>query len=172
MTTFLKSVMPGTMSIASNDIKHGEFMAKKHEANVFGGNGDNISPHLSWSGAPEGTKAYAVFCFDPDAPTGSGFWHWQLINIPANVSELPTNAGSTDSANIPKGSFQKTNDYGFVGFGGACPPEGHIAHRYQFTVFALSDMINIDQDASSAVAGFMVNANALASVTLEALYKR
>lgn len=172
MTALLKSVMPGGMSIDSTDIEHGAFMDKKHEADVFGGSGDNISPQLSWSGAPEGTKAFAVFCYDPDAPTGSGFWHWQLINIPAEVTELDTNAGSSDSANIPEPSFQKTNDYGSVGFGGACPPEGHIAHRYQFTVYALSDFLDIPEGASSAVAGFMVNAHALASVTLEALYKR
>lgn len=172
MTTLLKSIMPGTMAIESNDIKHGEFMDKTQEANLFGGTGDNLSPHLSWSGAPEGTKAYAVFCYDPDAPTGSGFWHWQLINIPASITELATNSGSADSTNIPEGSFQKTNDYGTVGFGGACPPEGHIAHRYQFTVYALSEALDIPEDASSAVAGYMVNAHALASVTLEALYKR
>ncbi len=172
MTTLLKSIMPGGMSVESTDIKHGEFMGKAHEANVFGGNGDNISPQLSWSGAPEGTKAYAVFCYDPDAPTGSGFWHWQLINIPADVTALATNAGSADSANIPAGSFQKTNDYGTVGFGGACPPEGHIAHRYQFTVYALSETLEVPAEASSAVAGYLVNAHALASVTLEALYKR
>lgn len=172
MTIGLKSVMPATMSIESKDIEHGAFMSKRHEANVFGGDGENISPHLSWSGAPEGTKAYAVFCYDPDAPTGSGFWHWQLINIPINVTELPSNSGSADNANLPEGSFQKVNDYGTQGFGGACPPEGHVAHRYQFTVFALSDVLDIPEGASSAVAGFMVNAHALASVTLEALYKR
>jgi hypothetical protein len=172
MTNQLKSVMPGTMTIESTDIKHGEFMHKAQEADVFGGSGDNISPQLSWSGAPQGTKAYAVFAFDPDAPTCSGFWHWQLINIPANVTALPTGSGSSDSVNIPAGSFQKTNDYGTLGFGGACPPEGHKAHRYQFTVFALSQALDIPEEASSAVAGYMVNAHALASVTLEALYKR
>jgi Raf kinase inhibitor-like YbhB/YbcL family protein len=172
MTVLMKSTMPGNMSITSNDIAHGEFMDKTHEADVFGGNGGNVSPHLAWSGAPSETLAYAVFCYDPDAPTGSGFWHWQLINIPASVTELATNAGCSDSARIPTGSFQKTNDYGTVGFGGACPPEGHIAHRYQFTVYALSDYLDIPDGASSAVAGFMVNAHALASVTLEALYKR
>ena len=147
-------------------------MGKAQEANVFGGNGDNTSPHLSWSGAPENTKAFAVFAYDPDAPTGSGFWHWQLINIPVDVTELATGTGSDDSINLPHGSFQKTNDYGTVGFGGACPPEGHIAHRYQFTVYALSDVLDIPEGASSAVAGYLVNAHALASVTLEALYKR
>lgn len=172
MTQLLQSIMPGSMSITSNDITHGEFMSKTHEADVFGGNGDNVSPHLAWSGAPPETKAYAVFCYDPDAPTGSGFWHWQLINIPASVTELATNAGSSDSAHLPTGSFQKTNDYGTVGFGGACPPEGHIAHRYQFTVYALSDYLDIPEGATSAVTGFMVNAHAIASVTLEALYKR
>lgn len=172
MIAGLKSIMPGSMTIQSNDIEHGAFMDKRHEADVFGGSGDNLSPHLSWSGAPDGTKSFALFCYDPDAPTGSGFWHWQLINIPPHITEVSTGTGSSDGAKLPDGSFQKTNDYGTVGFGGACPPEGHVAHRYQFTVFALSDVLDIPEGASSAVAGFMVHAHALASVTLEALYKR
>lgn len=165
------SAMPGTMQISSNDIEHGDFMAKQHEANVFGGEGDNISPHLVWGGAPEKTEAYAVFAYDPDAPTGSGFWHWQVVNLPKNITSLDTDAGNPIKNALPEGSEQYVNDYGFVGFGGACPPNGRT-HRYQFTVYALSQRLDIPEDASAAVVGFMVNAYSLGSATLEALYKR
>lgn len=89
-----------------------------------------------------------------------------------NITELKTNAGHTKPSNLPENSYQKVNDHGFEGFGGACPPEGHIAHRYQFTVYALSEKVDTPKEASSAIAGYMVNSLALASVTLEALYKR
>ncbi|MEN7342129.1 MAG: YbhB/YbcL family Raf kinase inhibitor-like protein [Pseudomonadota bacterium] len=160
------------MTATSDDIEHGSFMAKAQEFNGFGCDGEDQSPHLAWSGAPEGTKAYAVFAYDPDAPTGSGWWHWQIINIPGDVTELAAGAGSTDSKNIPAGSQQMRNDYGGVGFGGACPPPGDGAHRYQFTVYALPQPLDIPADASAALTGYMVKANALAGVTIEALYKR
>ncbi len=165
-------VVADTMTLESDDISHGSFMNKAQEYQGFGCSGGNTSPHLSWSGAPEGTAAFAVFAYDPDAPTGSGWWHWQLINIPADVTELAAGAGSSDSSKIPKGSMQLTNDYGDAGFGGACPPEGDGAHRYQFTVFALPQKLELPENASSALAGYMVRANALASATIEALYRR
>lgn len=165
------SAMPGEMKIESKDISHGDFMGKNHEANIFGGEGGNISPHLAWSEAPKATQGFAIFAYDPDAPTGSGFWHWQLVNIPKHINSVPTDAGRSDSTLIPSRSTQVTNDYGLVGFGGACPPNGRT-HRYQFTVYALSQKLEIPDGASSAVVGFMVNAHSLASVTLEALYKR
>lgn len=160
------------MTLQSKDISHGSFMSKTHEFKGFGCNGEDKSPALSWSGAPEGTKAFAVFAYDPDAPTGSGWWHWQLINIPADVTSLPTGAGSLDGKLLPAGSKQMTNDYGNKSFGGACPPEGHGAHRYQFTVYALSQKLELPVNASAALTGYMVNANALDSATIEALYKR
>lgn len=166
-----RSAMPGTMSLSSDDISHGHFMSKLHEADVFGGEGHNISPQLSWKGAPPGTQAYAVFAYDPDAPTGSGFWHWQLVNIPVEVTSLVTGAGSSDSTAIPRGSQQMKNDYGSIGFGGACPPNGRT-HRYQFTVYALSQKLDIPENASSAVVGFMVNMHSLGSATIESLYKK
>ena len=170
--TALASADSHEMTLDSDDIAHGDFMAKAQEFEGFGCDGDDQSPQLSWSGAPEGTEAFAVFAYDPDAPTGSGWWHWQIINIPADVTELAAGAGSTDSKNIPEGSQQMRNDYGSVGFGGACPPPGDGAHRYQFTVYALPAPLDIPADASAALTGYMVNANALASATIEALYKR
>jgi Raf kinase inhibitor-like YbhB/YbcL family protein len=160
------------MTITSSDIAHGSFMSKAHEFNGFGCSGEDTSPQLTWSGVPEGTKAFAVFAYDPDAPTGSGWWHWQAINIPAGVTSLPTGAGLASGEKLPTGSIQLANDYGVIGFGGACPPEGHGPHRYQFTIYALSTELELPEGASSALTGYMVKANSLGSATLEALYKR
>ena len=127
------SAWAGTMILTSEDISHGDFMGKAHEFQGFGCTGEDKSPQLSWSGAPKDTKAFAVFAYDPDAPTGSGWWHWQLINIPADVTSLATGTGKKDPAKLPKGSMQMRNDYGAHAFGGACPPEGDGAHRYQLS---------------------------------------
>lgn len=159
-----------SFSVSSKDIAHGEFMNKAQEFQGFGCDGGNKSPQLSWSGAPKGTEAFAVFAYDPDAPTGSGWWHWQVVNISKDVNTL--DAGVTDSSASLKDAQQIKNDYGVAGFGGACPPEGHGAHRYQFTVYALSKKLELPEDASGALTGYMVKANALASATIEALYKR
>ena len=161
-----------SFSLSSTDISHGEFMAKAHEFQGFGCSGDNRSPQLSWEGAPEGTEAFAVLAYDPDAPTGSGWWHWQIVNIAKNVTSLPAGAGDPSNEMAPEGSLQISNDYGVAGFGGACPPEGHGAHRYQFTVHALSRKLELPENASGALTGYMVNAHSLASSTIEALYKR
>lgn len=162
-----------SLTLSSNDIAQGEFMSKTQEFDGFGCNGDDLSPHLKWSNAPKGTKSFAITAYDPDAPTGSGWWHWQIVNIPANVSELATGAGSTTKNLAPKGSFQVANDYGSKGFGGACPPAGHGVHRYRFTVYALSvEKLDLPKGASGALAGFMINANTIESSTIESLYKR
>lgn len=167
---FVSDVALAKMTLSSTDMTHGQFMKKAQEFNGFGCSGGDQSPQLSWSGAPDGTMAYALFAYDPDAPTGSGWWHWQVINIPASVTTLPAGAGKEGSKKMS--GKQLSNDYGIVGFGGACPPVGHGAHRYQFTVYALPSMLEIPDGASSALVGFMVNANALDSATLEALYTR
>lgn len=166
------AVLADSFSLSSKDISHGDFMKKAQEFQGFGCKGGNVSPQLSWKGIPEGTQAFAVTAYDPDAPTGSGWWHWQIVNIPKDVTTLPAGAGDSSKKLSPKGSVQISNDYGVAGFGGACPPEGHGAHRYQFTVHALSKTLELPKDASGALTGYMINVHSLGSSTIEALYKR
>lgn len=168
----ISSAFASSLQLSSNDITRGDFMANAQEFQGFGCSGGNLSPQLSWSGAPKGTKAFAILVHDPDAPTGSGWWHWQLVNIPKNVNSLSAGAGDATKNLAPKGSVHIANDYGVKGFGGACPPEGNGAHRYQFTVHALSKKLELPDNASGALTGYMVNAHSLASGTIEALYKR
>jgi Raf kinase inhibitor-like YbhB/YbcL family protein len=141
--------------------------------NGFGCTGGNVSPELNWTGAPKDTKSFAVTVYDPDAPTGSGWWHWVIFNIPASVNKLPANAGKPDSGIAPKGSVQSRTDYGVPGYGGPCPPEGDKPHRYIFTVFALKvDQLPLKEDSSGALVGFYLNANALGKAKLTATYGR
>jgi len=167
------SAMADSFTLSSNDIKQGEFMAKAQEFNGFGCSGGDLSPQLQWSGAPKGTKSFAITAYDPDAPTGSGWWHWQVVNIATDVTAIETGAGSTKQDLAPKGSFQVNNDYGSRGFGGACPPQGHGVHHYRFTVHALSvEKLDLPEQASGALAGYMINAHTIESATIESLYKR
>ena len=169
---FSASAFAESFTLSSTDIKQGEHMDKAQEFEGFGCTGGNTSPQLSWSGAPEGTEAFAVFAYDPDAPTGSGWWHWQLVNIGKDVTSLPAGLSGSTSKALPEGAMHIQNDYGVKGFGGACPPKGHGVHRYQFTVYALSKKLELPEGASGALAGYMVKGHALASSTIEALYKR
>jgi Raf kinase inhibitor-like YbhB/YbcL family protein len=160
-------------TLTSPDIKPNSTIDKKFEANVFGCSGENKSPDLKWSGAPKDTKSFAVTVYDPDAPTGSGFWHWFVINIPANVTELKPDAGNVSGANLPPGAKNVPIDYGFAGWGGPCPPEGDKPHRYIFTVYALkTDKLDIPADATAALAGVMANANAIGKASFTAKYGR
>jgi Raf kinase inhibitor-like YbhB/YbcL family protein len=174
-TTLLASAVVNAdgFTLSSKDIAQGEYMSKTQEFNGFGCTGADQSPHIQWSNAPEGTKSFAITAYDPDAPTGSGWWHWQLINIPADVTELKPNAGQPEKKLAPKGSQHIQNDYGNAGFGGACPPVGHGVHHYQFTVHALSvEKLDLPAGASGALAGYMINANSLGAATIESLYRR
>ena len=160
-------------TLTSPDIKPNSTIDKKFEANVFGCSGENKSPVLKWSGAPKDTKSFALTVYDPDAPTGSGFWHWFVVDIPANVTELPADAGAASGANLPKGAKHVRIDYGFAGWGGPCPPEGDKPHRYIFTLYALKvDKLPIPPDATAAVAGFMTNANQIGKASFTAKYGR
>lgn len=150
-----------TLTLTSNDITDGGVLPDTQVK----AKGDT-SPHLKWSGAPEGTKSYAVTCYDPDAPTGSGFWHWTVANIPANVTELPTGGP------VPSGAVEGRTDYGPAGFGGAAPPAGHGPHRYIFTVFAVDvEKLDVTPDNSGAVFGFNLHFHTLAKATITATYE-
>lgn len=171
--TFSTQVFANSFTLTSNDISNGEFMSKNHEFIGFGCDGKNLSPHLKWQNPPKGTKSFAITAYDPDAPTGSGWWHWQVVNLPVTTTELATNAGSTQKDRVPAGSQQISNDYGLKGFGGACPPPGHGVHRYRFTVHALSvEKLELPENASGALTGYMINSNTIATSTIESLYKR
>lgn len=160
------------LDLTSPDIAAGGTIGMTHVADVFGCTGDNVSPALAWSGAPEGTGAYALMVHDPDAPTGgAGFWHWIVLNIPGDAGGLPQGAGGEGGA-MPEGAVQIANDYGIEGWGGPCPPEGDAPHRYNFTLYALPEPIGGYEGASKAVVGFMVNASALDTATLTATFGR
>jgi len=157
-------------TLSSADIRDGGTLGDAQVANAFGCTGGNISPQLSWSNAPEGTKSFVVSAYDPDAPTGSGFWHWAMFNIPASVSGL--GGGITPDKGAPEGAVQSRADAGFASYLGACPPTGET-HRYIFTVTALSvGKLDLDQNASGALIGFMTNANALAKAAITVTYGR
>jgi len=157
-------------TLSSPDIRDGGTLGEAQVANAFGCTGGNVSPQLSWSNAPEGTKSFVVSAYDPDAPTGSGFWHWVMFNIPASVTGLER--GVTPDKGAPDGAVQSRADAGFTSYIGACPPAGET-HRYIFTVTALSvDKLDLDQNASGALIGFMTNANALAKATISVTYGR
>ncbi|MBH2044183.1 MAG: YbhB/YbcL family Raf kinase inhibitor-like protein [Comamonadaceae bacterium] len=159
--------------LSSPDIKAGGKIPASFEFNGFGCSGDNKSPALQWSGAPKGTKSFAVTVYDPDAPTGSGWWHWMVINIPADVSELPGNAGAANSTTLPKGAVQARIDYGINAWGGVCPPKGDQAHRYIFTVHALkTEKLEVPADATAALTGYMINGNSLGKAHFTATYGR
>ena len=150
-----------TFTLTSNDITDGGVLP---DAQVQAKG--NVSPHLKWSGAPEGTKSYAVTCYDPDAPTGSGVWHWTVANIPAEVTELP--AGGP----MPAGAVEGRTDFGEPGYGGAAPPPGHGPHRYIFTVFAVdTERLDVTPDNSGAVFGFNLHFHTLAKASITATYE-
>jgi len=161
------------LRLESPKIRPGSMLTEAQVFNGFGCSGKNVSPALKWSGAPKDTKSFAITVYDPDAPTGSGWWHWVVYNIPASAHELSEGAGTADGKGLPAGSLQGKTDFGTPGFGGACPPQGDKPHRYIFTVYALkTDKLDVPAEGTAALVGYMINANKLASASFTARYAR
>jgi len=167
------SVLAANFSVDSPDFKALKQIPQEFVYKGFGCDGGNLSPAVVWKNPPKGTKSFAVTLYDPDAPTGSGWWHWVLFNIPPDVSSLPRSAGDPASPKIPAGAVQSRTDFGKPGYGGPCPPKGSQPHRYIFTVHAVKvEKLDLDENASGALVGYMVNANSLGSAKFVATYKR
>ncbi|MCI4004600.1 YbhB/YbcL family Raf kinase inhibitor-like protein [Dickeya dianthicola] len=144
--------------LVSSDVQHGVQVKDEYVLKGSGCSGKNISPALSWSGEPTGTKSFAITMFDPDAPTGSGWWHWTLVNIPKDVHHLEADAGNPDGTKTPAGAVQGRTDFGGPGYGGPCPPTG--THHYHFKVWAVTvEKLPIDVNSSGAMVGYMLNMN-------------
>jgi Raf kinase inhibitor-like YbhB/YbcL family protein len=158
-----------SFKLSSSAIQPGGTIGMDQVYNSFGCTGKNISPPLIWKGAPKDTKAFALTMYDPDAPTGSGWWHWVVINIDPHAGGMPANAGAGE--NLPKGAQQMRTDFGKPGYGGPCPPPGK-PHHYIFTIYALKDLIQVDADASPAMVGFYINSNKISSAKLTGIFGR
>ena len=159
-------------TLTSTDFTEGGTLANSQVFNEFGCKGANVSPALAWSGAPAGTQSFALLMHDPDAPTGSGWWHWVVYNIPPGIGSLPAGAGDPKKGLMPKGAVQGRTDYGSVGYGGPCPPPGK-PHHYNFRQYALKvPKLEVPEGASAALIGFNVRAQALGEAQLTGMYGR
>lgn len=157
--------------LTSSDLK-GQ-LAHEQVFSGFGCKGGNLSPQLQWMHPPAGTRSFAVTAYDPDAPTGSGWWHWVVFNLPSDLHELKKGAGSADSKLLPEGSVQGRTDFGQAAYGGACPPVGDRPHRYIFTIYALDvERLDLGPDVSPALVGYQLNQHALSRASLIAYYGR
>ncbi len=162
-----------TLTLESPQLTQGERMADAQVFSGFGCTGANISPKLIWKNAPAGTKSFAVTVYDPDAPTGSGWWHWVIFNIPAGTSELNENTGNPSLGLAPQGAVQSRTDFGKPGYGGACPPAGDKPHRYIFTLFTLdTPKLELGTDTPAAMVGFYLNRHTIAKTSITVLYDR
>lgn len=161
----------GSFKVTAPDLESKGRITTAHVFNSFGCTGQNISPALNWSNPPAGTKSFAVTAYDPDAPTGSGWWHWVMYNIPATETGLAAGAGN--GRNAPRGSQQGNTDFGTKGYGGPCPPAGDKPHHYHFKVFALKvDKLDVPGNATAAMVGYNLIANKLATATVTGLFAR
>lgn len=164
-----RSEVPATFRLLSADLSAGGRLPEAQVLDGFGYHGGNRSPHLRWENAPAGAKSFVVTLYDPDAPTGSGWWHWVLIDLPADARELSAGASGAAAA-LPRGAREMRTDFGTARYGGAAPPSGET-HRYVFTVHALDvPRLDVPDEASAAMVGFFVHQHALGSATLTVRY--
>ena len=163
----------GKFALVSAEVKPNARIAEAQVYKGFGCNGGNVSPTLAWSNPPAGTKSFAVTVYDPDAPTGSGWWHLVVFNLPADTTALLPGAGNPAAGKLPKGAVQSQTDFGTPGYGGPCPPRGDRPHRYIFTVHALKvDKLDLDEKATPALVGFTLTMNRIDRATLTSTYSR
>lgn len=155
----------GTFTLSTPDFKDGDTIPAEYAYNGFGCKGQDKAPQLTWENAPADTKYFALTVYDPDAPTGSGWWHWVVINIPATAHNL-------DQNNLPEGALQTRTDYGSAGYGGPCPPIGDKPHRYYFTLYALKDKIEASEDTPAAQIGFQINSLKIGEAQILGYYSR
>ena len=170
LLTVMASAGAADLKLESKDLQNGQAVPLSFNSAQFGCSGQDQSPELHWSGVPEGTKSLAVTVYDRDAPTGSGFWHWTVMNLPADTRELPANAGAKD-AKLPAGAVVLKNDAGEKAFIGSCPPAGR-EHHYFITVHALDYVPELKGEESPALAGFLRYGHELATATIEVTHKR
>jgi Raf kinase inhibitor-like YbhB/YbcL family protein len=162
----------GGFTLTSPDIAQGRKISAAQVFNSFGCSGKNISPALSWRNAPKGTQSFALLVHDPDAPTGSGWWHWLVYNIPASVNSLPPGAGDPQNKMLPGGALQGRTDFDTYAYGGPCPPPGKV-HHYHFRLYALKvPNLDVPADASAALLSYTVHANQLGTTEIMAIYSR
>ena len=162
-----------SFTLTSDDVADGDTLPQPQLSAMFGAGGEDRSPALAWSGFPADTRSFAITMYDPDAPTGSGFWHWAVCDIPVEVTALAAGAGNPGSSDLPGSALTVRNDAGIAGFLGAAPPEGLGEHRYVFVVHALdTESLGLDGDASPAFVGFNLRFHTLARATLIATYGR
>jgi Raf kinase inhibitor-like YbhB/YbcL family protein len=162
-----------SLTVTSADVADGQPLPSAHVSGMMGAGGEDRSPQLSWSGFPDSTASFAVTCLDPDAPTGSGFWHWAVANIPADVTSLPAGAGTPGSPDLPSQAVTLRNDAGMAGYVGAAPPAGHGPHRYVFAVHAVDvPALEVGPDATPAFLGFNLFGHTAARGLLIALYEQ
>lgn len=161
-----------SFTLTSTDISDGAELPKAQVSGIFGSGGQDISPQLSWSGFPDETKSFVVTMYDPDAPTGSGFWHWAVVDLPASATSLPSGAGDEAGTALPDGAYQLANDGGLKRFLGAAPPSGHGKHRYFVGVHAVDvESLGVPEDASNAFLGFNLHSHTLARAVLVPWYE-
>lgn len=160
-----------TFTLTSESVQDGQPLSNAQVSGIMGAGGEDVSPQLSWSGFPDETRSFAVTVYDPDAPTLSGFWHWAVANLPADVTELPAGAGDGD--NLPGGAQTLLNDAGMRRYIGAAPPPGHGVHRYYIAVHAVDvEKLELDEAASPAYLGFNLFQHAIARAVIHGTYQQ